>query len=68
MGVLMGVYLGRYEEAAWVGTGESQNHSPLVVAFLVRSGIRSMQLVEFSVSSFHGPVLGERQFSPFHYK
>ncbi|GFY48047.1 hypothetical protein TNIN_205471 [Trichonephila inaurata madagascariensis] len=54
--------------AAWVGTGgESQNHSPLVVAFLVRLGIRSMRAGrESQLRRVRDPVLRVRRFFPFH--
>ncbi|GFS43496.1 hypothetical protein TNIN_294641 [Trichonephila inaurata madagascariensis] len=54
--------------AVWIGTGGggSQNHSPLVVAFFVRLGIRSKRAGR--ESQFHrvrDPVLGVRRFFSF---
>ncbi|GFY48285.1 hypothetical protein TNIN_332341 [Trichonephila inaurata madagascariensis] len=55
------------KRAVWVGTGGSQNHSPFVVAFLERLGIRSKRAVrENRFHHVHDPVLGVRQFFPFH--
>ncbi|GFS56308.1 hypothetical protein TNIN_35221 [Trichonephila inaurata madagascariensis] len=62
-----GYFWERHEESSlgWYG-GESQNHSPLVVAFLERLGIRSKRAVrENWFRHVRDPVLGVRQIFLF---
>ncbi|GFS59787.1 hypothetical protein TNIN_410491 [Trichonephila inaurata madagascariensis] len=62
----MGVFLGEYEESSLVWYRGSQNHSPLVEAFLGRLGIRSRRAgIRNQFRHVHGPVLGGDSFLLF---